>query len=373
MAFVNPKEWLGTTGDLTLVTNWQQDNIRSAAFNWTASGSGTAEYYVRTAANATPGFVASPPTSGGVYLNGSAATKATLGSLAAGNWGYGDNDALGYSTIYVRTSGGVNPNTLAAGYVTFNQVPQTGESVIIPKAAGAITSNVDYSGTTLGRVTIERSVLNRALGAATNPIRLVCTGFIFEGGGQTSAYFDLTSSAIVAEVRGTASVAVDYYGLYLAGAAVTVADLRGGSVGLGVLPGQPFTCTTAVRPRGSSLRVGIGSASVVPLLECLGGTVEHENSIANIEVDGGNVTSLLAAAVSGAIDVRAGNYYDKSTGTKASVLMNGGNADVSQGGGAVIWSSLTPNRGTLRDDPDRLTISAIVRPTDSGSFTWLRP
>lgn len=373
MAFVNPKEWLGTTGDLTLVTNWQQDNLRGPMFIWTASGSGTNEYYVRTAASASPGFVASPPTSGGVYVNGSAATKGTLGALAAGEWGYGDNDTLGYSTIYVRLSDGADPDSKVFGYVKFNQVPQTGENVIIPKAAGAITSNVDYSGTTLGRVTVERSVLNRALGSATSPLRLLCTGFIFEAGGQTSAYIDLTTSAIAPEIRSTPSVAADYFGLYLAGSAVTIADLRAGSIGLGVLPGLPFTCTGSVRTRGSTVRVVIGSACTVPLLETLGGTVEHECSIANIEVDGGTVKSLLAAAVSGAIDARNGSYIDASTGTKASVLANGANLDVTQGAGAVIWSSLTPNRGTFKDDPDRLTISAIVRKTDSGSFTWITP
>lgn len=372
MAFVNPKEWLGTTGDLSLVTNWQQDNVRTAAFSWTASGSGTNEYYLRTAAGASPGFVASPPTSGGVYINGSAATKASLGSLAAGNWGYGDNDTLGYSTIYVRLSDGTDPDTKVAGYVKFNQVPQTGENVIVTAASGAISSNTDYSATTLGTVTVEKSTLNRAHGSATNPIRLKCTGFIFDGGGQTSAYYDLVDSAIAIEIRGTASVAADLFGLYLAGSAVTVADLQGGSIGLGVLPGQPFTCTTAVRTRGSAVRALVGSASVVPLLEALAGSIDHENSIANIEVDGGVVRTRRASAVSGVVTVAAGTWYDQSSGTKASVVQNGGTIDATQGGGNRTWSAFAPNAGTFRDDPDSLTISSVTRPTAAGAHTWIR-
>lgn len=372
MAFVNPKEWLGTTGDLTLVTNWQQDNVRTAAFSWTASGSGTGEFYLRTAASASPGFVASPPTSGGVYINAVAATKGTLGSLAAGEWGYGDNDTLGYSTIYVRLSDDSDPDAKAAGYVKFNQVPQTGEAIVIPPSSGAISSNTDYSGTTLGTVTIQRSVANRAHGSATNPIRLKCTGFFFEGGGQTSAYYDLTDSAIAPEIRSTASVAADLFGLYLAGTAVTVADLQGGSIGLGVLPGQPFTCTTSVRTRGSAVRVGIGSASVVPLLESLSGTTEHENSIANIEVDGGIVRTKRLAAVSGVVTVTAGTWYDQATSTKASVVQTGGSIDATQGGGASVWSAFLATAGTFRDDTDRLTISSVTRPTASGSHTWIR-
>jgi hypothetical protein len=368
MAFVNPKEWLGTTGDLSLVTNWQQDNVRTAAFSWTVSGSGTNEYYLRTAANASPGFVSQPAA---VYINGSSATEGTVGSLSAGQWDYGDNDTLGYNTIYVRLSDGANPNTKAAGFVKFNQVPQTGENVIIPASSGAISSNTDYSATTLGTVTVEKSTANRAHGSATSPIRLKCTGFIFDGGGQTSAYYDLTDSAILAEIRGTASVAAGLYGLYLAGTAVTIADLQGGSVGLGVLPGQPFTCTTAVRTRGSSVRAAIGSACTVPLLEALAGSIEHENSIANIEVDGGEVRSRRASAVSGAVTVAAGTWYDQSSGTKASVVQNGGTIDATQGGGNRTWSAYAPNAGTFRDDPDSLTVSSITRPT-TGSHTWIR-
>jgi len=366
------KEWLGTTGDLSLVTNYQQVNVRTAAYAWTLSGSGTTEYYLRTAAAADPGFVATPPTSGGVYLDAVAATKGTLGALTAGQWGFGDNDALGYSTLYVRLSDGTDPDAKVAGFVKFNQVPQAGEDLIIPTGSGAISSNTDYSATALGRVTIDRSTTNRAQGSATSPIRLVCTGFIFEGGGQTAAYYDLTSSAIAIEIRSSASVAADAYGLYLAAAAVTVADLQGGSVGLGVLTGQPFTCTTSVRTRGSSVRCKIGDTSVVPLLEAGAGTVEHENSIANIEADGANVTSQRAAAVSGVVTITAGTYTDKSSGTKASVVLSGGTADAQQSGLAVTWSSLTLNSGTLRDDADRLTISAFVRPTAAGTVTWMR-
>lgn len=110
MAFT--KVWLGTTGDLSLDTNWNAVNVRSPAYSWTASGSGTNEYYLRTAANANPGFAAIPTT---VTINGSAATSGSVGSLAAGRWGYGDNDTLGYSTLYVRLSDGTDPDTKTSG------------------------------------------------------------------------------------------------------------------------------------------------------------------------------------------------------------------------------------------------------------------
>lgn len=363
-------EWVGTTGDLTLVTNWRQINVRTAAWSWTSSGAAPNEYYLRTSANANPGFVAQPAA---VYINGSSAAEGTVGSLSVGQWDYADNDTLGYSTIYVRVTGSVDPDTLAAGYIKFNQTPQNGEDVTITASSGAISSNTSgLSSKTIRRWVVEKSTANRAHGSATDPIRIDPDVFIFDGGGQTSAYYDLTSAAIAIEIRGSASVAADLFGLYLAGTAITVADLQGGTVGLGVLPDQPFTCTTSVRTRGTGVRAMIGVDSTVPLLEALAGTIEHENSIANIEVDGGIVRTRRAGAVSGVVTVQGGTWYDQSTGTKASVVQNGGTIDTTQGGGARTWTAYTPNAGTLRDDPDQLTITTVNRPTAVGSHSWIR-
>jgi hypothetical protein len=310
--------------------------------------------------------------SGGVYVNGVAATKGTTGSLAAGTWGYGDVDSLGYNTIYLRLAGGTDPDLQAAGYVQMNQVPQTGEAVIVPEGSGAMMSNCDLYGTALGVWTVAKSNDNRAHGSEQTPIRLNVTGFIFEGGGSTPAYYDLTSSAILPEIRSTASVDMDEFGLYLAGAAITTLDVKGGSVGLGITSGQPFVCTSGVRSRGQAARIGIGPTATVPLLEALLGFVEHENSIANIEVHGGLVRSKNAAAVSGVATVNGGTWSDESSGTKASVVQNGGSIDTTQDGSPTIWSLFKHNAGTFRHDTDRLTISAYATPDFPGVISRAR-
>ena len=130
-----------TAGDYADSRNWDLISLRTAAFAWTASGSGTNEYYVRTSGNTNPGFVATPPTSNGVYINGSSATKATAGSLTAGQWAFGDNDTLGYSTVYVRLSDGTDPDSKVADYVQFRQIPNATEHVRIPATASSITSS----------------------------------------------------------------------------------------------------------------------------------------------------------------------------------------------------------------------------------------
>lgn len=103
-----------------MITPYKQ-NMNSSSYRWVASGSGTNEYYCEP-----PGANLNPELSEPevVLLNGSRATEGTLGSLSAGEWGYGDNDSLGYSTLYVRTSGGTDPDSEASGYVqaVFNRV-----------------------------------------------------------------------------------------------------------------------------------------------------------------------------------------------------------------------------------------------------------
>lgn len=92
-------------------------DIRNATYKWTASASGTGEYYLELAAGGDPGldepgYVYEDP-AGTVVILG----EGTLGSLAAGEWGYGDNDTLGYDTIYVRLSDSTDPDTKATGFV----------------------------------------------------------------------------------------------------------------------------------------------------------------------------------------------------------------------------------------------------------------
>lgn len=76
--------------------------------HWSASGSGTNEFYYTGTLAAEPAYV---------ELNSVAATKGTLGSLAAGTWGWGDNDTLGANKMYVRLADGADPDSKTSGWV----------------------------------------------------------------------------------------------------------------------------------------------------------------------------------------------------------------------------------------------------------------
>jgi hypothetical protein len=77
-------------------------NLSGLTGLWTASGSGSNEYYY-----ALP--IAAPAR---VFYNGSAATQGTAGSLTDYQWDYADNDSIGESRIYVRDDSG-DPDGLA--------------------------------------------------------------------------------------------------------------------------------------------------------------------------------------------------------------------------------------------------------------------
>lgn len=112
----------------------------SVRYIWTISGSGTNEYYVTWLAGADPGFGGEPAN---VTENGPLMSAGVVGSLSAGEWDWGDNDALGFSTIYVRLSDDADPDTYNAerDYVTarFN----LGEYYVWRVGAGEY--NIDFN------------------------------------------------------------------------------------------------------------------------------------------------------------------------------------------------------------------------------------
>ena len=89
-------------------------NIRNGRYVWTASGSGTNEYYLSVIGGGSSGLALEP-----VYIRSNEVrlVKGTLGSLAVDTWGWGDNDTLGYNTVYIRLADGTDPDTKAVDYI----------------------------------------------------------------------------------------------------------------------------------------------------------------------------------------------------------------------------------------------------------------
>jgi len=93
-----------SSGETEAVTNL----VTVGGSDWVASASGTAEYYLKSAA---AGYQSAIPDR--IYLEGDEASSGSLGTLGTKQWGWGDNDTLGYDTIYIRLHDGADPNGLS--------------------------------------------------------------------------------------------------------------------------------------------------------------------------------------------------------------------------------------------------------------------
>jgi len=97
--------------------------LNDANLIWTASGTGTATYYLTQAdGNKPQRDVPLYPTE--ILENSSAITHSpTIASLSAGEWGVGDQDSLGFKTLYVRLSDGADPDAKANAWLQARGMP----------------------------------------------------------------------------------------------------------------------------------------------------------------------------------------------------------------------------------------------------------
>lgn len=322
------KVWGATGGNMSTATLWNAISVRSAAYAWTASGSGTNEYYLRTAANGNPGFQAQP---NNVYINGANATEGTAGSLTAGQWDYADNDTLGYSTIYVRLSDGTDPDTKTNGYVAFYQTPRATEHVRFPYGAGDATTaaGLDQSSTAIGDLVFDG--YSGTIGAATGYAFFDPDKFEFDSTGQ--AWIDIGAAAIPVIVKGTAQVASGDLGLFLRGTAITTASITGGSVGLAAKAGELSTITT-LRVHNEGTQVVVGSGCGLTTLHVYGGEVRLRASGVTTVIQYGGTVYLEESASVTTYTLRGGSCEWNSSGTIGTLKLYGGSWDELQYGGA---------------------------------------
>lgn len=333
-----PKVWLGTTSDYALSTNWRAVSVRNSSYSWTLSGSGTNEYYLRTAANGNPGFAATPAL---VYANGASVTSGTVGSLAAGRWAYGDNDALGYSTIYIRLSDSTDPDTKSADYVTFYQVPNTDDDVTFPFGGGAtVASNLDQSAVAIDDFVTEGSWTG-TIGSNTNYLRIDPNRFEWNGG---SGYIDLGATAIPLRVTSTATPTFGYRSLYVRGSALTTVDIGGGVVGLAANPGDTLTCTT-LRLNGTA-DVIAGSGCTLTTVDVLAGQLVLRANATTLNVYGGSVTIDAACAVT-TINLYQGEVRYGSSGNITTLNQYGGKFDERASGATRTITTYNIHNGQL--------------------------
>jgi hypothetical protein len=105
---------VGPVGAITTLTSTGTSDtivnlLESPNDHWTISASGSNEYYLD---NAAPFYSAVKPVK--MLEDDEELIEGLLGSLGLKQWAFGDNDALGYSTIYIRLSDEADPDSKAA-------------------------------------------------------------------------------------------------------------------------------------------------------------------------------------------------------------------------------------------------------------------
>ena len=181
-------------------------SVRSATYKWTASASGTAEYYLELAAGGDPGLNEVSL----LFKSGSELTIGTAGSLAAGEWDWADNDSLGYSTIYYRDSGGGDPDSLdadslqACWKITVNGPVVCGDWQCFDTLYGGVSGLHNPSAEMFGTNGVsDNTAINIAIASTGGQVRLmddkryhitgninVITGRRLIGGKNTVLYVD---------------------------------------------------------------------------------------------------------------------------------------------------------------------------------------
>jgi hypothetical protein len=148
-------------------------SLVNSTYKWVKSALGTNEYYCQTAAGGNPALT--EPTSCTTDRTCRLDANGTLGSLTAGQWDWGDNDGLGYSTVYVRLDDGVDPDTKRDGWVQIGAYGGTDYSQQPDPQLTLANVTTDATGTILSTAT------------AGSFTALMCGNCVYITGGGTTA------------------------------------------------------------------------------------------------------------------------------------------------------------------------------------------
>lgn len=356
MAALN-KRWVGTTSDPSLLTNWAPVSLRNSSYSWTLSGSGTANYYLRTAANGNPGVSTPGTTTGAITGNDLSFASGTPGSLAVSQFGYGDADALGYNTIYVRLADGTDPDGKPLDFVKLYQVPVATDNVRLPAGAGAMVG-YDFTGVAWGDFVVEEGY-SGAIGSATLPLMIDPDLFDFSGSGTSYIY---SIGAISHDVRKAGTGNTGTVGLYLWGPSISTLTVFNGTVGLAALHGQTATATTA-RTNGQSATLILGKGCTLTTAYMAGGKLYQNCNTTTTNAFNGTLYTDEAGTITTLNMDQSAQAVLNSTGTITTAnLLAGfsGTVDMLQSAEARTITTLNHKAGTIKVDRNIVTITTYV-------------
>lgn len=266
-------------------------------------------------------------------------------------------DCIWYGTT--DTDYGTSANWSAA--------PGAGDHVRLTPLYNNAIAGSDQSGTAIGDFVVEDGFAS-TLGSKTANLKLDPNFFLYAGTGQ--AFIDLHSAAITAEISKTATAGTGEHGLYLIASALTELSITSGNVGVAAVHNTTATVTTANINGG---RATFGEGTTLATLNVYGGTVIIRCPVTTVNVFSGQVTLEEQAAITTLNISGGGGVTYNSTGTIATAnLTGGGFLDCTEVGLARTISTLKIDQGSIRYDPDRVTISARSDPSNPVSVSVSR-
>lgn len=366
--------WNGVTKNWANDADWDQNSIRNAVYQWSLSGSGANEFFLELAGGGNP-LVAQEPDN--VQENGSNMVNATLGSLAAGEWDYGDNDALGFNTIYVRLSDDADPDTKTFAFVSFTDVPYNLQGVDMGTTGNNVEQGLDQSIVNLLRFT-QRKDYTGLIGTEATPLRLngatdadigIRLSSVTDPPGSLRTHIDFGSAnPSNIRVHGTASSSQDKdFGptRILTDNAASKIFVLGGNVSIAAKANEVLQAAL-ISVSGGNATIGVpgGEADItLAKLETSGGTVLAFDGATVVEVIGGSLV-MQSKAGAAAVNIRVGGFVWKGDEgvTLPAVVMFGGSTDLQQSNAARTITALTIHPGaTLLDNPGAVTVGSFVR------------
>lgn len=354
------KIWEGTSqtnastisGDYSAADNWRPISLVNPTYKWSASGSGTNEYYIDLFGGGDPGIA--EPTNV-QQLVGSTRTNlsaGTAGSLAASEWDYADNDTLGYSTIYLRLADGADPDSKNDSHVTMTAIPATGDDVVIPATATqAITSGLDQSGVAIADFLVKGFA--GAIGSKTGYLLIDPDRFEFDSEGES--FINIGSANINVEVHATADADEGERGLYLLGSNIATLSVRDGDVGVAVQGGETSTVAT-IRVVGEGASVWLGDDVSLTTFSQSAGDNLLNCAATTVNMDGGEIRTEGEGAIT-TFNANFGQATLNSVGAVGTLVLDGGDVDMTQSGEARTVTTRKGNRGSFSYDPNVVTIT----------------
>jgi hypothetical protein len=269
-----------------------------------------------------------------------------------------------------NASSGPNDFNCPGNYVE-NIVPVGGDSLTITGNSAILYGVI--TGLSFAKF-LAAPGCSSAMGLPGRNFQFTVTG-TFDWYSTGVSYIDLQASGIAPNIWQTASASAPAFGLNLIGTAMTTLSIYSGSVGLAPFAGQLSTATTVqlTGQNSGGARVGLSSGCTVTNMLASGGTVNVACALTLLKASNGTVTTTGTVAITTITNNGATIYPNNAPAAGAAVgtlNQNSGTTNFQTSNQARTVTTPLFYGGTLKWDPNVVTMTTPPAPTSTGPQSW---